>query len=257
MLDACSNKFKYVQPPIRESFKPKTVFQRSNVPIENNTIYRNSFSSFDPETLAKIRAQAKIPVVALQLDEDIPMQSETTHSMSYPQYNDNNRPNLILPRDKIGLSRGSVSNITTNRYSYVVKNGKRPAAIMPSDHFIASKAAMDSATTASLSYPGHTDTLRTKSFKPNLSFNGPKQPFDTNTTHKLSFVMIPVTQREIPPWARPAIYQVPKVPMESATTHKMSFILPGQFIAVSDRDENSRTDLTCEDNFNAFNNTEL
>lgn len=253
----CPKNFKYIQPAIRESFKPKAVFERPNVPIEKGTIYKNSYLDHDFDSKFQGRGQLQRPAATFQAS-DIPMETATTHAMSFLRHDDNLRPPAVVPRDKIRLGTGSISAVTTNRYSYVPKTTKKPQPIRPADSFVSSKAPLASDTTTRLSYPEHSDVSRTKSFKPEAIYKPPDCPVDSDTVHRMSFPPMPVTKREIPPWSVQPIFKIPNVPMDFDTIHKMSFVLPGQFVETADDCVTEDDDPRCVDYYNdAYNKAGL
>lgn len=51
----CQTKLKYIQPERVKSFKPPQQYVQLNIPMESRSIYKNSFTSNDPNTMACIR----------------------------------------------------------------------------------------------------------------------------------------------------------------------------------------------------------
>lgn len=226
----------YVQPPVRPSLRPESNYQRSNVPIDADTIYRNSFYDIDAATMTNCRLPTAKPVGSLNTDKSIVMDSNTTHKLSYIEH-EYNKQLPVYPLLRIGLGKGPMQEMTTNRHDFVPKSRKKQPPIVPDDHFVPSAQSLSNDTTTRLSYPGQYEIMSTPSCRPVSNYRPPEEPIETATIQRLSYPPIEMSRREIPPWALQPSFQMPYTPMETSTTHGLSFNAPGHYIEVFDGKE--------------------
>jgi hypothetical protein len=236
----------YIQPPVRQPIRHHPSYERPDTPIDNATVYRNSYLDFDAETMAKCRLPATKSTAVLGMNITCPMDAKTTHSLSYLGETTPKRP-PIIPLQRIGC-HGPIQDVTTSRHDFVSKYGQKPPKIYPRDHLVASTASLSNDTTTRLSYPGHTDIEIRPSFKPLVTFQQPDNPFDTGTTQKLSYLPLNVTKREIPPWAVRPLFTYPNGKIDDSTTQKMSYLLPGTFA----ENDNGNDDRALGDEYEGY-----
>lgn len=230
----CFTKRVYIQPPVREPFRPESNYTRPNIPIDDATTYRYSYFGTDAGTMANCRLPPATPAISsLNVDKSVTMDPNTTHKLSYIPHG-YIKPEPSFPVPRLGLGDGRMQDITTTRHDYVPKTAQRQSILTPDDHFVASMQPLSSDTTNRLSYPGQYDIERTRGFQPAQTYQLPNVPIDSNTTQRLSYTAVEVSHREIPPWAIQPSFQKSNVPMEHLTTHELSFFPPGKFVDSTD-----------------------
>lgn len=64
-----------------ESCKPKIVYQRSQLPMDSGTVYKNSYMGFNSCDLMNCRPCPIYPVASFSVDRSIKMQTGTVTSV--------------------------------------------------------------------------------------------------------------------------------------------------------------------------------
>lgn len=72
----------YVQPPVREPFKPTEFYLKPTIPFSDETTYRRSYMPFDSDAIAASRPLSFAPQYEYVKSDD-PVASATVYSESY------------------------------------------------------------------------------------------------------------------------------------------------------------------------------
>lgn len=220
----------YVQPTVREMIRPPALYKRPSMPIENDTVHNTSYLPIDRDLAKQCRMSAISPEANLSLNPHIKMEKDTVTSISYPEIMGIHRNAIIIPHDRIGMGKGPMQQLTTQKHDFGAKHLKRPEQIRPPNGMSPSTEPMDRDTTTSLSFPKPDRFVPRKNFKPMYEYKKPNICMESETCHKLSYAQNKTSVREIPAWAAKQNFQKPIVPMETTTVQRCSYPPPGTFV---------------------------
>lgn len=227
-------RLKYVQPAVRESFRPISNYQRPDAPIADESVYKQSFPNIDPTTAAECRLPSTKPNAHVAIDKDIKLDTNTTMGLSYPGHRYIKRTPLVIPPPRIGLGKGPMPRMTTNKHDYVPKPVGKTEQFRPTDSLASSNDKLDTQTTFNQSYANPEGFTSNPSFKPYAMYMKPEQRMSQDTTHKTSYMPVHTPKVEVPPWAVKGVFKAPETPMENTTTQKESYLPPGVFVVDCD-----------------------
>lgn len=213
---------RYIQPVRIKSFKPESCYQRPGVPMESQTIYKNSYLETGPN-LSKtkpIRPQCHIQMSSSKMDP------KTVTNMSFPGHFCIPQQKPLKPRSRTLLGKGPMQQITTNKHDYVAKPVCRRSIILPISKMLKTCASLDKETVQKLSYmpPNMNKFSKAVSFKPIAIYQQPQIPMEIDTIQKLSYLPIGLKPREQEfPWNKKIKFTRPCISFENETTYKLSY----------------------------------
>lgn len=85
----------YLQPEVRENMKPRIAYKRPTIPFEDETVHRTSYMPISPQMARQCKLDSMRPNLQLDLNKNLKMDTDTTHSLSYMPVN--TRPRTTPP----------------------------------------------------------------------------------------------------------------------------------------------------------------
>lgn len=234
MSERKTKKIVYIQPPVRESIKPKINFKPSDLPFATETITGASFSPIDAKLASQCKADAIRPETNFKFNPDLKMDTDTVTGLSYQHIEDVYREPPFINSSQMPKPQGPIQTMTTQKHDFCFKTTKRVAPVIRDDNLRGSSMPIDDSTVTKLSFQEPGDLTKTPSFKPNREYKQPEQKMDTETCQKLSYLPVQTEPRFFPPWGRKKQFQKPEIPMSCDTMYEHSYPPPGQFIEVDD-----------------------
>lgn len=73
----------YIQPAVRESMRPKSKYERSTLPFDDETVHRASYLPIGRELAQQCRLDSMRPMSNLDLNTNLKMDTDTIHNLSY------------------------------------------------------------------------------------------------------------------------------------------------------------------------------
>ncbi|XP_066583812.1 stabilizer of axonemal microtubules 2-like [Prorops nasuta] len=210
--------YRYIQPEVPRSFAPVRQYCKSNIPLEDNTVYKLSYWENPPLPAEPIR-----PDDRLKLGQG-PISDETTHKLSYVGNWCVKPEECIMPCDRQLLGRGPMQDVTTQKHDFTWKCLAPPEPIKERPNLYNACAAMSDDTTYKLSYfPSGDCTTPTQSYAPIRNYERSDVPMEGRTTYNLSYWPNEPQPKEENPWEVREPYKRPVEPMAGNTTYNLSF----------------------------------
>ncbi|XP_025200028.1 uncharacterized protein LOC112597970 [Melanaphis sacchari] len=234
-LNACQtlkNRFKYIQPCRRESYKPTLQSNVNNKPFTDDSVYNHSYYQHN---VCENRPKAIVHKDHLVMAGKF--QDQTSQKMSYP-VQCLSVVQKIVPKNNCLGGQGTMRMMTTQQHDYYgpcnYDNLGRSKKIVQSDNLVVnSDCPMVGLTTNSCSYqPVY--AKREKNFKPNQCYTAPIEKMDFNTTNRSSYKKIEKQEKIRTPWAAKLSYCKPNNPMNYCTMYNYSYKEPGAYMYKDD-----------------------
>ncbi|KAG4079289.1 hypothetical protein HA402_007981 [Bradysia odoriphaga] len=222
---ACCGKKKYIQPPPPKSFKPELRYFKPTVPMNSDTVYKNSFYNIGPDDIQTYRMKPYLPINSLKPSKS-KIDDHTITKLSFPEHSEKCKRDPIIPHNRSLLGNGSIQGYTTQRHDYVAKPPCKRSAIRHDTNIKNVEVPLESATVQKLSFapPDSNQLTVAKSFKPIYVYKRPDVPMEGVTTQKMSFMPVCPRIKEEYPWAKREPIQGKNLPFEQVTTYKLSYI---------------------------------
>ncbi|XP_067130863.1 stabilizer of axonemal microtubules 2 [Centruroides vittatus] len=216
LKDYCD--FKIIAVP--NSCKPKSKYKPPSVPLDDLTLHKQSFRTWDENTARGCRGVLQKPVHQ-SLPANRPFQALTTCQDDYREYRG------IVPvkgkgRQSTLCTEGIYFMDTTHKMDFTRKpicfrKLCKPQIVRPE------LPPLKDSTLYQRDYRPPPKIVQRKDFRPVVRYNPPDNPLESDTFHKTDYKPWKVQEREIPPWTIKKPYEMPSIKMHDVTTYVYSY----------------------------------
>lgn len=133
---------KYIQPPVRASFKPESSYKMSDYALESNTVYRLSYPGVEGEIMKECRPKNVFWTDNIK-PSSMPFSQDTTFKLSFTGVA-GDKAVSCKPLYRNMMGSGPMQSITTHRHDYPPKISERPTPIRNNNTICLSSAKMES-----------------------------------------------------------------------------------------------------------------
>lgn len=257
-----------VQEPVDKPWSAKLPYQKPELLMSGNTVYRNSY--LDHGDITKVESYKKIvpylkpsskmevvstygnsfqkgemikSVLSKRAPDNINVgegqfYGDTIYRQAYQKHTDATPAILFRPLPNRRPSKDPMQDLTTHKHDYVPKLIEKVNAFVPPKGFEASDEPFTDKTTNRLSYRlfNPSETLRVEPCRFKDELVAQSGAFETQTVHKLSYKPCVLGGPVDKPWAERRKYSIPELRMNCNTVYGGSFEPPGTYIPCTAQD---------------------
>ena len=199
--------------PARPDYRPVATGR----PFSGTTVHKQTYKTWEIPRVQSMKPESMRRSALSAFDH------RSTFQHDYPgHYGNLARSKINPPEPALQRSIGPMEKDTTHRVDYTKKNAMPEKSAKPPEHIVHHADAFDHKTSHQHSYTWPDDFKPSESCKPNTQVFTSRQPFEDDTTHRLTYKSWELPSREA--WQGNDEWKPSSIPFDHKTTFQHDYL---------------------------------